>query len=189
MTSYQAILLGAQAAGFGANLYAAYNQKKMSQYGIEVERGELGLRRQEEELSYAEANLESLKTLQEVLATQRAISGARGQMPGVGSSLAAANKAQAAQAADERARKLTKDFRTSQLDSMNRLLNIKKAGVRGEFGSSLISSGLSNLNLNASIGEFINKAKQPKTTTTSKKGSPLITKNQPAYFIKGSIYG
>lgn len=192
MTSYQAILLGAQAAGMGANLYAAYNQKKSAKYAIETERGELGLRRSQEELSFAESNLESLRELQEVLASQRAIMGARGQMPGVGSSLAAANKAIAAQGSDERARKLTKDFRNAQLDSMNRLLNIKKSGIRAGFGASLIEGGLNAINLNTTIGKYLQTGKQTSTTTKTTKKGNFITKNQTPYSkfdLKGSIYG
>lgn len=194
ITGYQAMLLGAQAAGIGANLYSAYSQKKMADYDIEVERGALGVRRGQEELSFAEANLQSLQELQEVMATQRAIMGARGQNPGVGSALAAANKSLRAQGADEKARALSKDFRTAQLDSMSRLLNIKKAGARAQFGASLIEGGLSTLNLNTTIGEFIQKNKstiKPITNNPNSNVGPFKNKNpyQGTYNIKGRING
>lgn len=194
VTGYQAMLLGAQAAGIGANLYASYQQKKMAEYGFELEKGEINLRKGQEELSFAEANLASLQELQEVMATQRAIMGARGQNPGVGSALAAANKSLRAQSADEKARALSKDFRNAQLDSMSRLLNIKKAGARAQFGASLIEGGLSTLNLNTTIGEYIQKNKKTIKTLDNNQNSnagPFKNKNpyQGTYQIKGRING
>ena len=48
--SYEAMLLSARIAGFGANLFAARQQKRMTEAGIGIERGEIGLRMQQEQL-------------------------------------------------------------------------------------------------------------------------------------------
>lgn len=194
ITGYQSMLLGAQAAGIGADLYSAYSKKKIADAGLELEKGDINIRKGQEELSYAEANLASLQELQEVMATQRAIMGARGQNPGVGSSLASANKSERAHGADQRARELSKTFRQSQLDGMSRLLNIKKAGNRAAFGGSLIESSLNSLSLNKTIGEFIQDNKKSIKTFNNDKSSsagPFKDKNpyKGAYSLKGSIYG
>lgn len=187
ITGYQAMLLGAQAAGIGANVFAAYQQKRAVEAGISVEQGDLRLRMEQEELAFTEANIESIRNLQEVMATQRAIAGARGQNPGVGSSLAVANKSIRAQKADEQARGLSKSFRKSQYENMSRLLNVKKATAKAAFGGSLIESGMSTLSLNTTIGEFIqqNKTKGPNLSKTGK----ATAKTYKDFPLKGSIYG
>lgn len=176
--NYDAMLLGAQAAGIGANLYAARQQQRMTELGIEVEQGEVALRMKEEQLAFTEANIASLDQLQEVMATQRAILGARGQAPGVGSALAVGNKSTRAQSADQRARNLSKSFRQNQYEGTQSLLGIKKAGARAQFGNSLIAGGLSSFNLNMSIGEYIEKNK--KTSSNPSKAT---------YMLKSSING
>ena len=189
--AYQAMLLGAQAAGIGANIFAAYQQRKMVESGIAVDQGDLKLRMKQEELAYTEANVESLGQLQEVMATQRAIMGARGQNPGVGSALAAANKSVRAQSADQAARDLSKSFRQAQLSGMSGLLNIKKAGARATFGNSLIEGGLSTLDLNTTIGELIQKNKQ--SIKPIGGGTQPNWKNKdflkPQFALKGRVNG
>lgn len=154
--SYNAILLAAQAAGIGANLYAERQKRKMAEQGVAVEQAQNKLRMQEEQLAATEATNASLEQLREVLATQRTIAGARGQNPGQGSALALANKAISAQSADERALGLSSSFRQSQLSNMSRLLGIKKAQARTEFGGNLIKTGLKSFSLNQTINSLVN---------------------------------
>ncbi len=180
--NYEALLLGAQVAGIGANLYAARNERRMTEAGLSIEQGELGLRQKQEQLAFTEANIASIEQLQEVLATQRAMAGARGVNPGVGSALAASNKSVRAQGADERARGLSNLFRKSQLDGMSKLLNIKKATSRAQYGNTMLGAGLNSFSLNTTIGDFINSSK-----------TSNVPSNKPAskgrYSVKGSING
>ena len=76
MANYQALLLGAQAAGIGLNLYAARNAAGQS--GIEVDRAQMQVRAEQEQLAFQEANIASLESFAETLSTQRAILAARG---------------------------------------------------------------------------------------------------------------
>lgn len=171
ISGYTGLLLGAQVAGIGANLFAARQQNRLTEMGIEADRGNLATQMQQEELAFTEANIASVQNLREVMATQRAIMGARGQNPGAGSALAVANKSIRAHEADKAARDLSKSFRQKQFQNANSLFDIKKAGARSKFGASLLNTGISNLNLNSLIGGF-----------TQQKGTKTLAQYQDDFY-------
>lgn len=177
MANYQALLLGAQAAGIGVNLYAARSEKRAVGAGIEAERAQLSLRMEQEQLAFQEANIASLEGLAEVLSTQRAIQAARGTSTNAGSAVAISEKSIRNQSADTQARKLNKVFREQQMKGLNSLLNIKQAGAEAKFGASLIETGLSAFNLNTSIGQWLNNKTKPSKPD-------FVTKNKSAYSPK-----
>ncbi len=185
--NYQAMLLGAQAAGIGVNLLAARTEKRAANAAIEAERSQLKLRAEQEDLAFIEANTASLENLAETLSTQRAILAARGTAAGFGSAYSLAEKSVRAQKADENARKLNKTFQESQMQGLNRLLNIKRAGAQAKFGATLLETGLSAFNLNTSIGQWLNN--KQKTTGTKIQNSSQKNNGQKKSLLVGGING
>ena len=164
--TYKAILLGAQAAGIATNIFAESRSNRISRMGYEIDQRELGLRMQEEELAFTQANTANLERLRETLATQNAILGARNQLPGQGSALAATNKSLENFAADKTALRLSQSFRKSQLQGLERLAGIKQATSRLESGNKLLAAGLNMFNAN----ELLGKALKKKSDEFEKKG-------------------
>lgn len=112
------MLLATQAAGIGMNLYARNKAKKYeemgmqySRMGAQLEANEMGLRMEQEVLASKEQSLISTENLREVLASQRAIFASRGTKAGQGSAHGVQEKSIRTYNADERARKLSLDFK------------------------------------------------------------------------------
>lgn len=177
--NYQALLLGAQAAGIGASILSSNSTRKATQSAIEAERAQLDLRAEQEQLAFAEANIASIESLSEVLAGQRALLAARGTNAGQGSAFAVAQKSVRTQSADTEARKLNQKFREAQMQGLNRLLNIKSKTTNAQFGTSLLETGLSSFNLNSSIGQWLNSQAPGGTKKTD-----YVTKNKSPYSAK-----
>ena len=169
--SFQAILLGAQAAGISASIYSEIQGNRIRGRGAELEQRELGLRMQQEELAFTQANIENLQNLRETLATQNAILGARGQASGQGSALAVQNKSIANFNADTEAMRLNKTFRQSQYKALEKLQGIKLASSRQESSNRILGQGLNMF----SISESLYKKRGDKTKTS--KPTDFISKS------------
>jgi hypothetical protein len=96
----------------------------MSAIGAMLQQGEINIRMGQEELSASEESLMSIKKLREVMATQSAIMGARGQKQGVGSALTASTQSKNAFNADERARNLSLKFKKLMLENQKSISRI-----------------------------------------------------------------
>lgn len=177
--NYQALLLGAQAAGIGTNLLAGRAKRGTQRAAIAAERSQLELRMEQDQLAFKQANIASLEHLNETLATQRAIQGARGTAAGQGSALAIAEKSIRNQKSDEKALALNKIFRENQTQGLNRLLNIREIGASAEFGASMLETGINTFSLNTSIGKWLQgKSKSPSSSNN------FVTKNKSPYSPK-----
>lgn len=129
------MLLAAQAAGIGANLYSQRKQARSENraidqqaawmdLGLGMDLGDLSLQMEQDTLASTEQSLYNMGQLNEAMATQRAIFGARGQMPGVGSANSIATKSLNNFNADESARETNKKINKFKLESKGRLLKI-----------------------------------------------------------------
>lgn len=131
------LLLATTAAGLGMKAFsqsqsnqaedaALREQDYFSNLGFDIAKNEIGLRMDQETLAAEEQNLFSINRLRDVLSTQRAMMGARGQRSGVGSAGAIQNKAINVYNADEKSRNLNESFRKMQLQGQFRSLSIKQ---------------------------------------------------------------
>ena len=146
------LLLAAQAAGIGMNLYAQRRAEKFTRIGEELEKQQLQLRMSEEQLAYTQKSLYGVEQLREVLASQRAIMAARGQAPGLGSAKALETRSVNVFNADERARQLSQTFRKNQLDSQMSLYNINRSTRKAQRKMNSVMQGLNMFSFNA-LGE------------------------------------
>ena len=130
----QFVLLAASAAAkFGMQSMnnrvedqAMGEQQYFNDLSFETSRNEIGLRMDQESLAASEQNLFNINRLRDVLSTQRAMMGARGQREGVGSGNMVQNKAINVYNADEKARNLNLSFKRLQLQGQTRALSLKK---------------------------------------------------------------
>ncbi len=179
------MLMASQAAGIGMNMYSQRRAEKMARIGekldlmglqnqlqtgamqFETAQLQLDTRMKEEQLAFTQQALFDTERLKEVMATQRALFSARGQMPGVGTAAAISNKSLSAFSADERTRNLSQLFRKNQLNNQKSLLKIQKsafdtqirsnmAGVKvgqaarkAQMGSNLMMQGINMFSFNA----------------------------------------
>ena len=143
------ILLATQAAGIGMNLYAQSRAEKFTQMGEELDKMQLRQRMGEEQLASSQKSLYNLERLREVMATQRAIMGARGQMPGVGSAGALTQKSIGSFNKDEEARRLSQTFKQNQFESQMRLYGLNRANRQSKRGSKIMQQGLNMFSFNA----------------------------------------
>lgn len=176
--NYQALLLGAQAAGIGTNILSARSQRRAAESGIAVDRAQLEARMEQEQVAFLEQTNASLESLAETLSTQQAILAARGSASGQGSARAFTAKSVRAQGNDVKAQKLNQQFRKQQMMGLSRLLNIQKAGVASRYAGSLLETGLSTFNLNTSIGQWLNNQAKGGGFNSSTIGP---VKNKPSY--------
>lgn len=146
------LLLAAQAAGIGANLYANRQQSRIERMGGAIDEQQMKLRMEQEGLVAQQETLYDLKALQETLASQRAIMGARGQNPSQGSAKTIEQASIRAQKEDERVRGLNKGFRKDYMDSLSRLRRIDRAGVKAQRGTQLLGTSLNMFSFNEMFG-------------------------------------
>ena len=142
------LLLGAQAAGIGANLYMNRQASKIESLGYNLDRGEANIKMRQELLIASQQQLSDMRNLQENLATQRAIAGASGVNPGQGSARTIMEASSRAYKEDERIRALNTDFRKGYIESLGRLQRIEQAGLKSNRAAKLISSGLNMFSFN-----------------------------------------
>jgi len=146
------ILLAAQAAGIGANLYANRAQNRIESKGLALDEESVKLRMKQESLAAQQETLQDLTTLRETLASQRAIAGARGQNPGQGSIKALEQKSVRAQSTDERMRNLNKSFREKYAESLSRLKRIEHQGTKAQRGVQLLGQSINMFDFNSLYG-------------------------------------
>ncbi len=146
--AFQFLLFAAQAAGVGLDMYQRRKQEQFANMGADIESKELGLQMEREALASSEEALANTERLREVMATQRAIYGARGQQAAQGTSAAIGQRNIRVFNADERARQLSMGYRKHQLESQQRLLGINKAARREERQTKDFMGALNLLNFN-----------------------------------------
>jgi hypothetical protein len=168
--AFNFLLLGAQAAGIGLNMYqrrreARYQNKAddLSNQGADIDIQNLGLQFEKEQLASTEEAVNNMDRLRDTLATQRAIFASRGQKAGQGSAQTIGQGQIRAQGYDERARQLSLGFRKYELESQKRLIGlgktargINKTARRSERRTQNFMQGLNLLNFNSIIGNSLN---------------------------------
>ncbi len=153
------MLMAAQAAGYATSIYSRKAQEKMARYGDELDRGQMRLQMESEQLASTEQALYNTERLRDVLATQRALAASRGQQSGQGSNLMVAQASQRAYNADENARRISMSFRKNQFESMQRLMGIKAVGRNSLRRSQNIQQGFNMLSTQSSqqgLNQFLN---------------------------------
>ncbi len=168
------MMMAAQAVGIGASMYsqnkanrrANRSDRTTSEFdriGSEMDRMQMETRLQEEQLASSQESLVSLENLREVMATQRAIFGARNQNAGIGTAKAIETRSMNAFNSDEIAKNLSLTFRQNYIKSQMRLANIQGAGRQAQRltakadrrsvrNSNLIGQGLNMFSFNM-LGE------------------------------------
>ena len=122
--SFNFLLMGAQAAGIGIDMYAKHKQERAARRGAEIDKKEIDLQMQQEQLASTEQSVLNVERLREALASQRAIFAARGQASGQGTPVSLTQNQLSTFNQDEQARQLSLSFRKYQGDAQKRLLNI-----------------------------------------------------------------
>lgn len=158
------LLLAAQAAGVGLNLYASRQQNKLEGLGYKIDAGNINMRMQQELLMASQQQLSDLGNLEETLASQRAVFAARGTQAGQGSARTIMEASKKAYAEDERARRLNTDFRRNYMDSLKRLQRIERAGLKSTRAAQMAVSGLNMFSFNEVFGG--NKMPEKPTSKT-----------------------
>jgi hypothetical protein len=120
--------------------------------GEELEKQQIQMRMEEEQLASSQESLFNIKRLKEVMSTQRAIFSARGQMAGVGTAGAITAQSENAFNADERARNLSLSFRQNQLKSQMSLYGIKREARASQRTMGYLQQGFNMFSFN-SLGE------------------------------------
>ncbi len=113
-----------------ANIGFELNDKvfALEAQGSQLDLQEMDLRMQQESLAVNEEALADSERLGEVLSSQRAYLAARGTSSGAGSALTVANKSVNLANADERARRMSQDFRKLQHENQISLMKIRQYG-------------------------------------------------------------
>jgi len=142
------MLLGAMAAGHGLDVYQSKRKERYTRMGEDLERREMQLQMQQEQLASSEQSLFQSEQLREVLATQRVLAASRGQMSGAGSNLAVSQSSIRAFNADEHARELSQSFRKHQFESSQRLQGLNRTARNQERRFSNIAKGVNLLSVN-----------------------------------------
>ena len=140
------LLLGAQAAGIGFNIWQNKRQSRYEAMGAQIEQQEMQLQMQQEALASTQQSLANTEQLRDVLATQRAIFASRGT-----SSRAAFTAGQTslrAYNADEQARELSLTFRKHQTETAQRLKSLNLYAGKQKRKADLFGQSLSLLNFN-----------------------------------------
>lgn len=153
------ILLAGQAAGYASSIYGKKRAERYTRMGEELDRQQRELTMQQETLASTEQAVLSSERLREVMATQRAIAGARGVQAGQGSNLAISEQSQRLQAADERARQLSLSFRKQQMDSYNRLYKLNAGGRNATRRADRFLQGMNLLSFNPLTEKLFENAK------------------------------
>lgn len=136
------LLIGAQAAGYGASVYAKKQSERYVRQAEELDAQQRRLQFEQESLSSLETADVNLMRLRETLATNRAVAGARG----VQGSNAQLQQNLRLYNADERARQLSLSFRKAQMDTVNRLYSLKSAGRNVQRRQDRFTKGINLLN-------------------------------------------
>ncbi len=152
--AYNYMLMGAMAAGHGLDIYQGRRQERYTRMGEELERDEMRLQMQQEQLASSEQSLFQGEQLREIMATQRALAASRGQLSGAGSNLAISQSSVRAFNADEHARELSQSFRKHQYESAQRLQGINRVARNQERRFGNIAKGINLASTNEMFGSF-----------------------------------
>lgn len=157
--SFPMMLMAAQAAGQAVNIWQTSQASRTVGLGVSLDRQQLDLRMQQETLLSTERALQNSEQLRNVLSSQAAIMGARGQMPGVGSAQAIQQGALKEYGADERVRKMNLSFKKSQLEAQKLFTSLEAGGKKAALGYSIGEKSIQQLNFNT-LFSGINKLNQ-----------------------------
>ena len=131
----QYILMGAQAAGS----IMSYRTQK---HAAGLEQQQIALRLKQETLASNQQSLYNLRSLEETLASQRAIMAARGVSAGAGSARGVQNRSVRAYNRDEEARKLSLDFLTTQRNVQSSQMSVGRYGAKAQMGMDIFKAAL-----------------------------------------------
>lgn len=159
--SLEMMILGAQGAGMLLSMYGDSQSRKMLRLGADLEQRELGLRMEQEQLASTEQAVQNSEQLRQVMASNRAIMGARGQMPGVGTAQSLMQNDMRAFDADETARKISLSYRQAEIKSRMALTKMNLYSDLGKIGAKQAERGINMLSTNALL---LGKKKDDKET-------------------------
>jgi len=158
--SLDMMLLAAQAGGYASSLYARKQQERIARKGDEMDRQQLQLQLQQEQLASTEQSFYNTEKLRDVMATQRALFAARGQQAGQGSNFMIGQASQRAYNAEESARQLSMSFRKHQLESKQRLIGLNRTARNAERRAKDIGEAWDMLSYGA-LSEFLSGSSDP----------------------------
>lgn len=151
------ILLAAQAAGIAMDLYGSKQAAKSMKTGYALDAANAERNIEQLRLQNTEDALFGLTQLQRNLSTQRAISGARGQMSFMGSAKAAGMASERAFTADERARELSLRFKTFDIKSDLAAGKLANLAQRRQLNQGFMNRAINQLSTNDLTSGFASK--------------------------------
>ena len=143
-TSGNNILLAAQVFGYAGNLYSSHKQSQNINRTAELDQQALGLQMQQQTLQATQESIAATDRLQEVLASQRAIAGARG----AGVSAAEINKSAREYGREEQNRALATNYSQHQTKAQQTLLSLNRYNELGKVQSAATAAVFNNTSLN-----------------------------------------
>lgn len=126
-----------QAAGAIGDILGTSAQQGTLRKGAEVQRANIESSIAEQQLAASLAAVDSMKALRQVLASQRAMFGARGQNPGAGSAAIAGATAVVEAGVDERIRRMNLLSREHNLRAQSSLVGLHALAGETQLGQAL----------------------------------------------------
>ena len=126
-----------QAAGAIGDIIGTGSQQKVLRRGAELQQANIENSIAEQQLAASLAAVDSMKALRQLLATQRAIFGARGQNPGAGSAAIATGTAVHEAGVDERIRRMNLLAREHNLRAQSSLVGLHALAGETQLGQQL----------------------------------------------------
>ncbi len=151
--SYQYLLMGAQAAGFGINLWGTSQANRMIGMGANLDRQALDLRMQQNTLASTEQAIANQEQLREAIGLQAVMFAARGQRGGVGSAAAIQNKSLIDFGKEERSRQMNLMFAQSNIKAQKATIGMQAAGQKAQGWGGLLNTSLNSLNFNSLLNQ------------------------------------
>ncbi len=151
--SYSYLLMGAQAAGFGINLWGTSQANRMIGMGANLDKQALDLRMEQNTLASTEAAIANQERLRETIGLQAAMFAARGQRGGAGTAAAIQNKSLIDFGREERSRQMNLMFAQSNIKGQKAAIGMQAAGQKAQGWGGLLNTSLSSLNFNSLLNQ------------------------------------
>lgn len=162
--SLEIFLLSMQAAGAIGDMIGTDSQQRVLRKGAQLQQENIATSIEEQRLASSLAAVDAMKALRQVLASQRAIFGARGTNPGAGSAAIVGATSVHEHGVDERIRRMNLLSREHNLRAQSSL-----AGLHALAGETQLGQALSNRLFEqipfSELAKSVGEKKTPPTTT------------------------
>lgn len=151
---YYGALLAFQAAGLITDYRNTKNSQKMIQQGRQLEQAAIETNLEAVRLESGEASLNEMKQLRQNIGTQMVQQTARGNSPGMGTSLALTQESVNNVNSDERSRRMNLLAKESQLRASNILSGLHSLQSETQLGQAMTSRFINQLPISSAFDSF-----------------------------------